>query len=171
MPGQILGPNYRTPFGKPEFIGFTGGALFESFTVCRFTVPDETVDGYTFKYLRPGTAMATITSTPVGGTTADIGKIGPFNASVTDGRQTTTNLVGINSTMAPWQFNERDLEVAVLVDGYVFQERCVEYDGSGLLVALTDATLAAMLAKKFVDISARRSSADSLGTDETGTGW
>lgn len=171
MPGQNLGPNFRTPFGKPEFLGFTDDNNFESFTVCRFAVPDETIDTFVQKILRPGTAMALITSTPVGGTTADIGKIGPFNASVTDGRQTLTNLVGINSTWLPWQFNERDVEVAVLVDGFVFQERCYEYDGAGALVALTDATAAGMLAKKFMDINVRRASLDSLGTDETGTGW
>lgn len=171
MPGQNLGPNFRTPFGKSEFLGFTGDTKMESFTVCRFAVPDETIDGFVGKILRPGTAMATITSTPVGGTTLDVGKIGVFDASVTDGRQTLTNLVGVNSTFLPWQFQERDVEVAVAVDAWVVQARCFEYDAGQALIALTDATLAGMLAKKFVDIHARRISADSLGTDETGTGW
>lgn len=171
MPGQNLGPNFRLPFGKNEFLGSTSEGAFESFTVCRVTVPDETIDTFVGKVLRPGTVMASITSTPVGGTTADVGKIGPFNAAVTDGRQTLTNIVGINSTFLPWQFEERDVEVAVLYDGIVFQNRCFEYDGSGLLIALTDTTAAAMIAKKFVDMTYRRESLESLGTDETGTGW
>lgn len=72
MPSFSTANTARTPFGKNQYLRSTRGLGFESYTLADGTVPEVTIDGFTEKYLQPGTVMARITS---GG---DTGKIGPF---------------------------------------------------------------------------------------------
>jgi hypothetical protein len=137
----------RTPFGKNVYLRSTKGCLFESYTVAASTVPSATIDGSTQKILQPGTVMAKITSG------ADAGKIGPFQASVTDGRQTLANIVGLLDTFAPWQFLERDVECAVMYHGTAVQGWCFEYDAGGLPIVLTNTTADACRGTKGLDIN------------------
>lgn len=148
MPSFVKGPNLRAPFGVNEFLRSTQDVKTESYTVAASTVPNETVDGNTVKNLRPGTVLAKVTSG------ADSGKVGPYSDAATDGRQTAANIVGINNTALPWQLggvSARDVEVAVVKEARVYQDRCFEYVSS-VLTALSDATAANMLGKKDVDI-------------------
>ena len=72
MPSFSTANTSRTPFGKNQYLRSTRGLGFESYTLADGTVPEVTIDGFTEKYLQPGTVMAKITS---GG---DTGKIGPY---------------------------------------------------------------------------------------------
>jgi hypothetical protein len=74
MPSFTTANTPRTPFGKNQYLRSTRGLGFESFTLADGTVPERTIDGFTEKYLQPGTVMAKITSGP------DAGKIGPYEA-------------------------------------------------------------------------------------------
>ena len=139
-------PAAYTPFGKNEFLRSTQDVKYEHYTVAHETVPERTIDGSTQKILQPGTVMAKITSGD------DIGKIGPFQAGVTDGRQTLANIVGINGTFLPWQLLERDVEVAVAVEARVVQAWCIELDASGAEIALTNTTAAGLVAQKSLSI-------------------
>jgi hypothetical protein len=105
-------------------------------------VPTETIDGIVQKQLLPGEVIAKITS---GG---EAGKVGPFMAGVTDGRQTLANIVGLNDTWLPWQLLEHDNEIAVAYDATAVQAWCFERDSGGLRIALTNTTAAAMVAQK-----------------------
>ncbi len=141
---------FATPFGRNVFLRSTQDVKTDSFTVAASTVPAVTVDGYAGqKVLQPGTVMAKITSGP------DIGKIGPFRAGATDGRQTLANIVGLCNTILPWQLMERDVEIAVVYEATVYQTRCIELDSGGLPIALTNTTAAAMVAQKTMDIKFR----------------
>src|SRR6478752_5014644 len=109
MPGFTKGGGTGTdPFGSNEYLRSTQDVKKESYTVAASTVPLETVNGVANqKVLKPGELMCKITS---GGET---GKVGPFQAGATDGRQTVANAVGLNDTFLPWQLLERDVEIAV----------------------------------------------------------
>lgn len=105
-------------------------------------------NGNRVKILQPGTVMAKITSG------ADIGKVGPFQAGVTDGRQTAANIVGLNDTFLPWQLLERDCEIAVSYDSTVaVQAWCYEYDASGAAITLTNTTADAMRGNKKLNVN------------------
>ena len=130
------------PFGKNEFLRSTQDVKYESYTFAAASLP--AVGGQ--KILQPGTVVAKITSGD------DAGKIGAFSADALDGRQTLTNIVGINSTFLPWQLLERDVEVAVVVEGRVVQAWCLEFAAGGAAVALTDTTAAGLVGKKSVSI-------------------
>lgn len=144
----IKGGSTSTPFGKREYLRSTRGTKFESYTVAASTVPAQTIDGNTGqKILQPGTVMAKITS---GG---ESGKVGPFQAGVTDGRQTLANIVGLNDTFLPWQLVERDVEIGVLYIGTAVQGWCVELDAGGLEIVLTNTTADAMRSVKGLDIT------------------
>lgn len=145
MPGFSKGPNLRTPFGVNEWLRSTVGIVTESYTMAASGIPTETIDGVATKCLRSGTVIAKITSG------ADSGKVGVLDDAATDGRQTTTNIVGICNTDVPWQLNERDVEIAVVKHGRGYQERCFEYE-SGVRQVLDDTTAAFLLAKKDLDI-------------------
>lgn len=147
MASFTKGGNPMGPFGKNVYLRSTQGCKFESYTVAASTVPTETVDGTPIKILQPGTAMAKITSGP------DAGKIGPFQAGVTDGRENVANLVGLNDTFLPWQLMERDVEVAVLYIGTAVQGWCFELDGTGARVPLSDTVANAMRGTKGMDIT------------------
>lgn len=113
MPAFVKGGAARTPFGKNEFLRSTRDLKFESYTCSAAAVATETIDGFSQKILQTGEVMAKITST------AEAGKVGPYdsNAAVTDGRNTATNIVGVNNTFLPWQLLEHDTEISVLYEG------------------------------------------------------
>jgi hypothetical protein len=141
---------FATPFGRNVYLRSTQDIKTESYTVAAATVPATTIDGYTGqKVLQPGTVMAKATSG------ASSGKIGPFSAAATDGRQTLANVVGICNTFLPWQLMERDVEIAVVYEASVLQAKCIEYDASDEPVALTNTTAAGMVAQKTMDIKFR----------------
>jgi hypothetical protein len=147
MPSFVKGGTARTPFGKNQYLRSTVGAKFESYTCASATIPSRTIDGIAGqKILKPGTVMAKITST------ADSGKIGPFSAAATDGRQTLANIVGLNDTFLPWQLIEHDTEVGVLYTGVAVQAWCIELDASSLEIVLTNTTADAMRGTKGLDI-------------------
>lgn len=134
------GPN---PFGKNTYYRSTKAVKKESYTVAASTIALEDVgdgSGVTQKILQSGEVMAKITSG------AEAGKIGPFQAGATDGRQTTANIVGINDTFLPWQLLERDVEVAVTYAVTAVQGWCFERDASGARIALSNATADAIVA-------------------------
>jgi hypothetical protein len=86
-----------------------------------------------------GPAIAVTTTTPgVGG--------------ATDGRQTSTNIVGICNTFLPWQTIERDVEVAVVYDAAVIQSQLLELLPAGTWQACQNATATAMVAQKTMNI-------------------
>jgi hypothetical protein len=121
------------PFGSNEYLRSTQDVKKESYTVAASTVALETVDGVANqKVLKPGELMAKITSGP------EIGKIGPFQAGVTDGRETLANVVGLNDTFLPWQLLERDVEIAVTYEATAVQAWCTERDAAGARIALTN---------------------------------
>lgn len=147
MPSFSKGGGNRTPFGANEYLRSTDPKpQKESYTVAAATVPNETIDGTVQKMLKPGEVMAKITSG------ADIGKVGPFMAGVTDGRQTLANIVGLNDTWLPWQLLEHDNEIAVTYDATCVQGWCFERDAAGLRIALTNTTADAMRGTKGLDI-------------------
>jgi len=144
MASFTKGPNYRTPFGKSEFLRSTQDIKTESYTVAASTVAAATIDGVATKVLQPGTVMAAITAG------VDIGKVGPYQVDATDGRQTAANIVGINYTFLPWQLNERDVEASVVYEASVVQAWCVFYNtgdsATGATTAVTNAVRALMVA-------------------------
>lgn len=140
MPSFSTNAAARTPFGKNQYLRSTKAVKTESYTVAAASVPSETIDGNTEKILQPGTVMAKITSG------ADSGKVGPFQAGVADGRQTTANIVGICDSFFPYQLKDADREVAVTYDAAVVQAWCFELNAGGARIALTNTTRDAMLA-------------------------
>lgn len=144
----VKGGGNTTPFGRNEYLRSTKPRpQVESYTLAASTVPSQTIDGVTGqKILQPGTVMAKITSG------VDIGKVGPFQAGVTDGRQTLTNIVGLNDTFLPWQTMERDVEIGVAYTCTAVQAWCFELDAAGLKIALTNTTADAMRSTKGLDI-------------------
>jgi hypothetical protein len=121
MPAFVKGGTARTPFGKNAYLRSTVGVKFESYTLSAAVCPAVTIDGFTGqKVIQPGTVMAKITST------AESGKVGPYEALASDGRQTAANIVGICDTFLPWQLMEHDVEIAVAYDAAVVQAWCFE---------------------------------------------
>lgn len=147
MPSFAKGGTQRTPFGSNEYLRSTDPKpQKESYTVSAASVPTETIDGIVQKMLKPGEVMAKITS---GG---EAGKVGPFQALATDGRQTAANIVGCNDTWLPWQLMEHDNEIAVTYDATCVQAWCFERDAAGARIALTNTTADAMRGTKGLDI-------------------
>lgn len=141
MPIFNKGPNWRTPFGKNVFLRSTRDFKTDSATVAGASVVAETIDGATDqKVLQSGELIAKITSG------ADSGKYGPFQAGVTDGRQTAANIVGINNTFLPWQLMEGDREIAYVYEASVVQAWCFERNAAGARIPLSNATRDAILA-------------------------
>lgn len=131
-------------FGRNEYARSTNSKpLNESYTCAASTVY---TDANGRKILQPGTVMAKITS---GG---EAGKVGPFDLAATDGRQTLTNIVGLNDTFLPWQLLERDVEIACNYDMVAVQAWCIEFNGSATPVVCRDATAAAMHNQKKLNI-------------------
>jgi len=162
MASFTKGPNYRTPFGRNVFLRSTQDVKTTSFTLSAASVPAVTIDGADDqKVVQPGTVLAKITSG------AEDGKVGPFDAIATDGRQTAANIVGLCNTFLPWQLMERDVEVAAVYECTAVQAWCLEsmdegvYDsgafggtatGTTTIVPLTDATADLMRGLKNLDI-------------------
>lgn len=140
------GGGNRTPFGSNEYLRSTKDVKKESYTFAAGSIPTETIDGSVQKVLLPGEVLAKITS---GG---DAGKVGVFQAGATDGRQTLTNIVGINDTWLPWQLLEGDREVAATYEATAVQAWCFERDSGGVRIALTNTTAAALLASKALSL-------------------
>jgi len=146
MASFTKGGGNRTPFGKNQFLRSTQDVKTESYTLAAATVPTETIDGSSQKVLQAGEVLAKITSG------ADAGKVGPFMAGVTDGRQTAANIVGVNDTFLPWQLLERDVEVAAVYDATCVQGWCFERDAAGARIVLTNTTADAMRGTKGLDV-------------------
>lgn len=150
MPSFVAGGGTSTPFGRNEYLRSTNPKpRFESYTLAAATWPARTIDGNAGqKIAQPGTVLAKITSG------ADIGKVGPFQAGVADGRQTAANIVGLLDTFLPWQLIERDVEVAVAYDSVMaVQAWCKELDAGGLEIALTNTTADAMRGNKRLNVN------------------
>lgn len=73
-------------------------------------------------------------------------------AGANDGRQTATNIVGLNLTFLPWQLMDRDVEVSVVYECVAVQGWCIEYDADGNAITLTNTTADAMRGTKGLDI-------------------
>jgi hypothetical protein len=146
MADFVKGGAARTPFGKNVYLRSTQDVKYESYTVAKSTVPTETIDGTAQKVLQPGEVLAKITSGP------DTGKVGPFQALATDGRQTAANIVGLNDTFLPWQLLDRDVEVAAAYEATAVQGWCFERDSAGLRIALTNTTADAMRGVRGLDV-------------------
>lgn len=153
MPGFSKGGGNTTPFGRHEILRSVRGVLTESYMFAKSSLPARTIDGVAGqKILQPGLVLAKITSAAGTSTTDDIGKVGPFQAGVTDGRQTLANIVGINFTFLPWQLVERDVEISAIYEGALVQAWCLELDSGGLEIALTNTTAAQLSNAKTTDI-------------------
>lgn len=146
MPSFNKGGGTRTPFGGNEYLRSTQDVKKESYTVASGSVAVEVIDGFNQKILKPGELMAKITSG------VDIGKVGPFQAGVTDGRQTAANIVGLNDTFLPWQLLERDVEIAVTYEATAVQAWCTERDAAGVRIALTNTNADACRGVKGLDV-------------------
>lgn len=147
MASFTKGGGTQASFGKNSYLRSTRAVKKESYTLAAASVPVETIDGFAQKVLQSGEVLAKITSG------ADAGKVGPFMAGVTDGRQTVANIVGINDTFLPWQLLERDVEVASTYDATAVQGWCFERDASGARITLTNATADAMRGTKGLDVT------------------
>lgn len=75
----------------------------------------------------------------------------PGVAGATDGRQTSTNIVGVNKTFLPTQLLDRDVEVAAMYTGTFVQANCYELNGAGTAIALTNTTADYMRGTKTLD--------------------
>lgn len=129
----------RTPFGKNAYLRSTKDVKTESYTLSSAAFPaNYTVDGEEKKILQPGTVIASITSGP------NTGKVGPFQAAATDGRQTAANIVGIADTFVPWQLEYRDVEIAVVYEASVVAAWCIEHNAAGDAIPLSGATQTAI---------------------------
>lgn len=148
MPGFAKGGSNTTPFGRNEILRSIQDVKTDPYMFAKSSLPARTIDGVAGqKILQPGLVLAKITSAAGTSTADDVGKVGPFQAGVTDGRQTLTNIVGINFTFLPWQLVERDVEVAAVYEATLVQAWCKELDAGGLEIVLTNTTRDAMVAK------------------------
>jgi putative ubiquitin-RnfH superfamily antitoxin RatB of RatAB toxin-antitoxin module len=139
-------PTARAPFGKNQYLASTQDVKSTSYTFAKAAIPTETIDGETQKVLQPGTVLAVITS--VG---ADQGKVGVYDTTAADGRQTVGNIVGICDTFLPWQLLERDVEVAVVYEAAVKYAWCFQYT-AGVRAALGTTVRDAILASTTLSI-------------------
>lgn len=147
MASFTKGGALTTPFGKNQFLRSTRNLQIESYTLAAATVPTVTIDGWPGqKILQPGTVLAKITSG------VDAGKVGPYQAGASDGRQTAANIVGLNRTFLPWQTIERDVEVGAVYDCVAVQGWCIELDAAGNPQPLSNTTADAMRSTKGLDV-------------------
>lgn len=154
MPGYTA-PTYAA-FGRNEYLKSTVGMVFESYTLARTSVPAD-ADGN--KVLQSGTVVAVITSAAGTSSAADVGKVGPFSATATDGRQTAGNIKGVCDSFFPYQLNDFDREISVLTVGYVDGANCYEYTaaevspGTRGLAAGTKTSLSTRSATRDIKVS------------------
>lgn len=148
MPSFTKGPGtIRSPFGNNAYLRNTQHVRYEHYTLSSSVVPTETIDSTTQKRVFPGTVIAKITST------GESGKVGPFSAAATDGRQTLANIVGLLDTFLPWELLEHDCDVSVAYVATAVQAWCFELDAGNLRIALTNTTADAMRSTKGLDIT------------------
>jgi hypothetical protein len=148
VPAFTKGGSNTTPFGRNEILRSVQDVKTDPYMFAKSSLPSRTIDGVAGqKILQPGIVLAKITAAAGTSTAADVGLVGPFQAGVTDGRQTLANIVGINFTFLPWQLVERDCEVAAIYEATLVQAWCKELDAAGLEIVLTNTTRDAMVAK------------------------
>lgn len=126
-----------------------GSFLNTSYTLARGSHPVEPVAtgiGAGKKFLQRGEVLAKITS---GG---DAGKVGVFQAGATDGRADAANIVGINRTYAPWELNERNVDVAADYAASVVAAWVTTRDASGARVPVSKGTMDAISARTDLNI-------------------
>lgn len=141
MPNFVLPTGVTTPFGSNEPFRSTKGIRDESYTFAAASQPSSTIDGVTAKLaLQPGALLCLITS---GG---DTGKVGVFQAGVTDGRQIIANFVGINKTFVPWQLDDGDVNVAAVYSASVIGARLLELNAGGAYIAASGTNKTAVVA-------------------------
>ena len=127
-----------------------GSFLNTSYTLAKDSHPVEpeaTGIGTGKKFLQRGEVLAKITSG------ADAGKVGVFQLEATDGRQTAANIVGINRTFAPWELNERDVDVAADYTASVVAAWVTIRDASGARIPVTSDVITAMDARTDLNIT------------------
>ena len=122
MPSFDKGGALRTPFGKNQYLDSTKDVKSDSRTFAKSGIPTVTIDGTPTKVLQPGTILAKITAAG-----PDQDKVGVYDTTASDGRQTVANIVGINDTFVPWQLMERDVEVSVTIGAFVKEAWCFHY--------------------------------------------
>lgn len=149
MPSFNKGGGVKTPFGKNQYLRSTRDVKTESYTLAAGSVATEIIDGSTQKILQSGEVLAKITSG------ADAGKVGPFQALATDGRQTAANIVGINDTFLPWQLLEHDVDIAATYEASVNQAWCFERDAAGLRQVLSNGTATSIATLKGLALNFR----------------
>lgn len=129
VPGDVLvggGPFPATPLTFTFFGNYIGDAP-------ALSIQTGSLTGST-----PGAGFATTT---------------PGVAGAADGRQTATNIVGLNDTFLPWQTIERDVEIAALYIGTAVQGWCLELNAAGAEIVLTNTTADAMRSTKGLDVT------------------
>ena len=143
------GPNSIETFGVNEYLATTHGLIFTSKTLgtASAAVLDEVIDGSTQRVLQPGLVLARVTAV-----TGEENKVGPYDTTATDGRQTAANIVGINDTFAPWELLRRDIPVAALVHGRVETAGCIYYL-AGVKTVLSGALADTINALAHLDLS------------------
>lgn len=99
------------------------------------------------KFLQRGELLAKITSGP------DAGKVGVFQAGVTDGREAAANIVGVNRTFAPWELNERNVDVAADYMASVVAAWVTMRDATGVRVPVDGATITAIKSRTDLNIT------------------
>lgn len=149
MVGFVKGSDPIAPFGINSFLRSTKDVKDDSFTLSAASVPTEQANGSEQKIAQPGELLAKITSGP------EAGKVGPFMAGATDGRQETANIVGLLRTALPWQLLEMDREVSVIYEASVYQGRCTERNASGVRIPLSNTTALAVDDLKGIQINWR----------------
>jgi hypothetical protein len=117
-------------------IVFTGGPLSTTPLVATFNTSGGNV------------SPLVIDTTLVTGTTPAVGIVEttPGVAGATDGRGTTSNIVGIAETFLPWELNERNHDLSYTYDAAVNQAWCFERNAAGARVPLSNTTRDAILA-------------------------
>lgn len=129
-----------------------GSFLNTSYTLAKDSHPVEpeaTGIGTGKKFLQRGEVLAKITSG------ADAGKVGVFQqgAEVLDGRADVANIVGINRTFAPWELNERNVDVAADYTASVVAAWVTIRDASGARIPVTADVITAMDARTDLNIT------------------
>lgn len=97
-------------------------------------------------------AQVVVDNTALTGTMA-VTTTTPGVAGAADGRQTLANIVGLNDTFLPWQFLERDVEVAAMYIGTAVQAWCFELNAAGARITLTNTVADAMRSTKGLDVT------------------
>lgn len=127
-----------------------GSFLNTSYTLAKDSHPVEpeaTGIGTGKKFLQRGEVLAKITSGD------DAGKVGVFQLEALDGRQTAANIVGINRTFAPWELNERNVDVAADYTASVVAAWVTIRDASGARIPVTADVITAMDARSDLNIT------------------